>query len=87
MRGKESPLLGILFSLPRKAAIETPFPKPRSQGASGWRQVSTLVQVKVTPVPAPAWGEGDTFCLFSCIALISPVRDRTCTLGSESTES
>lgn len=33
MRGKESPLLGILFSLPRKAAIETPFPKPRSQGA------------------------------------------------------
>lgn len=64
MRGKESPLLGILFSSPRKAATQTPFPKPRSRGHGGWGQVSTLVQVKATPVPAPAWGEGDTFCSF-----------------------
>lgn len=58
MGGKGSPLLGILFSLPRKAAIQTPFPKPRSQGAQWVAPSKHPSPRKGDPSASPRLGGG-----------------------------
>ena len=58
MRGKESPLLGILLSLPRQAATQTPFPKPRSQGARWVAPSKHCSPGKGDPSASPRLGGG-----------------------------